>query len=130
MCGRVREPASKKTARYSSSAEPPTAARFCIRTRPMKFSGSGGGTALASSMRWTSRAGTLETRNAEAARAAEAGDRAHPRLRERLGGAKRLVNSGAHRVLEQLRIVRVDRLRFDPDLGDLAGARRLDGDEA
>ena len=48
--------------------------------------------------------------------------RAQLRLGERLSGAQRLVDGCEHHVLEQLRIVRVDRLRVDLDGEDLAVA--------
>src|SRR4029079_13558878 len=64
-------------------------------------------------------------------RQAERAERpAELRLRERLRRAERLVHGGEHEVLEELRVVGVDRLGVDRDLRDLAGAGRLDGDHA
>src|SRR5581483_4678983 len=64
------------------------------------------------------------------ARKAERAERAAQlRLGERLRRAQRLVHGGEDGVLEQLRVVGVDRLRVDVDLLDLSGAGRLHGDE-
>src|SRR5947209_14787412 len=68
-----------------------------------------------------------EPRQAEAAEAA--GERAHLLLGQVGRDARRVTDGSDHEVLQRLDVVRVDGLRVDVQLQQLAGAGHLRGDE-